>query len=328
MKKEITKQISKRFLSSIVTLFLLITFIFFLIRLSPGDPSQKYLSPELSPALAQKVSESFNLNEPLITQYFSFIKNLIKGDLGYSYNYRIPVWEVIWKYLPFTLIFASLVFVTQIFISFILAYFSIKKLNTFFDKLLNRLSILFFVTPVFVVGLFLILIFSVQLNLFPTAGLSSFVSSEYNIFNKIIDYVMHLILPLITLSLGGIAVFYKYLRDNIVNVMKEPFVLNLRANGFTENQIFFRHIIPNAINPLISIAGIELGLLLGGTLITEVIFALPGFGRLMINSILLRDYPLIVGCSFIAASLIILSNFAADILKFKIDKRMFQEING
>ncbi len=328
MNKKITIQILKRLLSSIITIFLLLTFIFFLVRLSPGDPTQKYLSPELSPALAQKVSESFNLNEPVITQYFSFIKNLVQGDFGYSYNYRIPVWDVIWEYLPFTLIFASIVFLFQMLFSFLLAIFSIKHLNSFIDKLLTKISILLFVTPVFVVGLFLVLIFSVQLNLFPTSGLSSFDSSGYNIFQKIFDYAIHLALPLLTLSLGGIAVFYKYLRDNIVSVMNEPFVLNLRANGFTENQILMRHIIPNAINPLISIAGIELGLLLGGTLITEVIFALPGFGRLMINSILLRDYPLIVGCSFIAAIVIILSNFAADIIKFKIDKRMFQEING
>jgi peptide/nickel transport system permease protein len=328
MNKKITIQILKRLLSSIITIFLLLTFIFFLIRLSPGDPTQKYLSPELSPALAQKVSESFNLNEPVIAQYFSFIKNLAQGDFGYSYNYRIPVWDVIWEYFPFTLIFASIVFLFQMLISFLLAIFSIKHLNSFIDKLLTKISILLFVTPVFVVGLFLVLIFSVQLNLFPTSGLSSFDSSGYNIFQKIFDFVIHLALPLLTLSLGGIAVFYKYLRDNIVSVMNEPFILNLRANGFTENQILMRHIIPNAINPLISIAGIELGLLLGGTLITEVIFALPGFGRLMINSILLSDYPLIVGCSFIAAIVIILSNLAADIIKFKIDKRMFQEING
>jgi peptide/nickel transport system permease protein len=176
--------------------------------------------------------------------------------------------------------------------------------------------------------LFLVLIFSVQLNLLPTSGLSSFSSADNNFFNRIFDYAVHLILPLLTLSLGGIAVFYKYLRDNIVNIMEEPFVLNLRANGYSENIILLRHVIPNAINPLISIAGIEFGLLLGGTVITEVIFALPGFGRLMINSIFLRDYPLIVGCSFIAAIVIIFSNFAADLIKFKIDKRMFQEING
>lgn len=167
MNKKITKQILKRLLSSIITIFLLLTFIFFLVRLSPGDPTQKYLSPELSPALAQKVSESFNLNDPVITQYFSFIKNLVQGDFGYSYNYRIPVWDVIWEYLPFTLIFASIVFLFQMLFSFLLAIFSIKHLNSFIDKLLTKISILLFVTPVFVVGLFLVLIFSVQLNLFP-----------------------------------------------------------------------------------------------------------------------------------------------------------------
>jgi peptide/nickel transport system permease protein len=328
MKKEIGSKILKRLISSAVTILLLVTFIFFLVRISPGDPTQKYLSPELSPELAQKVSESFNLNEPVIEQYLSFITNLVQGDFGYSYNYRIPVWDVIWEYLPFTIIFASIVFIFQILISFLLAIYSVKHVNSIVDRLLTKISMLLFVTPVFVTGLFLVLIFSVQLNLLPTSGLSSFSSADNNFFNRIFDYAVHLILPLLTLSLGGIAVFYKYLRDNIVNIMEEPFVLNLRANGYSENIILLRHVIPNAINPLISIAGIEFGLLLGGTVITEVIFALPGFGRLMINSIFLRDYPLIVGCSFIAAIVIIFSNFAADLIKFKIDKRMFQEING
>ena len=196
------------------------------------------------------------------------------------------------------------------------------------DKLLNKIAILLYVTPVFVIGLFLVLIFSVKINLFPSSGLSSLDNYEFSFFEKIIDYAHHLVLPLITISLGGIAIFYKYLRDNIVNVMQEPFVTNLQANGFSSKIIFLKHVLPNAINPLISIAGIELGLLLSGTLITEVIFSLPGFGRLMIDSIMLRDYPIIVGCSFVASVAIVFSNFATDLIKFKIDKRMIQEING
>ncbi|MBL1212139.1 MAG: ABC transporter permease [Ignavibacteriae bacterium] len=328
MKNNIYAKILKRFFSSLLTIFLIITFIFILVRISPGDPTQKYISPELSPQLKESVAESFNLNEPLPLQYLSFVINLAKGDFGISYNHRMPVLKVIWEFLPFTLIFAAIVFIFQILVSLFLAIYSVKNINGFVDKLLNKLAILFYVTPVFVAGLFLVLIFSVQLNLFPSSGLSSFNSYDQSFLNKLIDYAHHLFLPLITLSLGGIAIFYKYLRDNIVNVMQEPFVLNLHANGYSNKKIFFKHILPNAVNPLISIAGIELGLLLSGTLITEVIFSLPGFGRLMIDSIMLRDYPLVVGCSFIASVAVVFSNLAADLIKFKIDKRMIQEING
>jgi len=129
-------------------------------------------------------------------------------------------------------------------------------------------------------------------------------------------------LPLITLSIPGIAEFYKYLRDNFEEINNKSFVENLRAHGLRESEIIRKHIIPNSINPLISIAGVELGLLLGGALITEVIFALPGMGRLTVNAIFARDYPLIVGCTFVSGVLVIITNLLADVVKAKLDKRV------
>ena len=121
-------------------------------------------------------------------------------------------------------------------------------------------------------------------------------------------------------------IFYKYLRDNFDSVSQKSFVVFLRTLGVNNNEILKKHIIPNAFGPLISVAGVQLGLLLSGALITEVIFGLPGMGRLAVNAILLRDYPLVVGCTFISGVLIILSNFLADLVKAKIDKRLVKEI--
>jgi peptide/nickel transport system permease protein len=135
-----------------------------------------------------------------------------------------------------------------------------------------------------------------------------------------------MVLPLVTLSLGGIIVFYKYLRDNLVEVYNKSFVENLRMHGFSEKEITKKHVIPNAISPLISVAGVELGLLFGGALITEVIFSLPGMGRLTVNAILSRDYPLVIGCTFIAGILVIITNLVADLIKAKLDKRLVKGI--
>jgi peptide/nickel transport system permease protein len=121
-----------------------------------------------------------------------------------------------------------------------------------------------------------------------------------------------------------VAVYYKYLRENLEDVYNNTFVLNLRAHGFTEKEITRKHVVPNAINPLISVAGVELGILFGGALVTEVIFGLPGMGRLTVNAILSRDYPLVIGCTFISGVLVILSNLAADLIKFRIDKRLLK----
>ncbi len=304
----------------------MITFLFFLLRISPGDPSQKFLSPDLSPKLATLVKESFNLNAPLISQYETFLLNLCKGDFGISYTYRIPVVEVIKQFLPFTIIFSLISFSVQISAGFLLAFISVKKINGFADKTISRLSLMIYALPSFVIGVSLIFIFSGWLNLFPSSGLTSFDSDSYSFFQKLLNYGSHLILPVITLSLGGIAVYYKYLRDNLEEVYNKPFVENLRAHGFDEKYINRKHVIPNAVNPLISVAGVELGLLFGGALITEVIFALPGMGRLTVNAILSRDYPLVTGCSFVAGVLVIITNLAADMLKAKLDKRVVKGI--
>ena len=131
---------------------------------------------------------------------------------------------------------------------------------------------------------------------------------------------------MITLSLAGIAVLYKYLRDNFDSIKYSSFIINLRANGTSENEIFKKHLLPNAIQPLISIAGIEFGILLGGALLTEVIFSLPGMGRLTVGAILNRDFPLVIACSFIAGLMMILSNLFADLIKIKMDKRFIKEL--
>lgn len=299
-----------------------------MLRISPGGPEQKFISPQLNTELMQRVRESFNLDKPVVQQYSAFLINLIQGDFGVSYNYRRPVADVIMDYLPFTLSFAFIVVVVQLILGFLLSFISINKINSRTDKFISKFTLLFFSIPTFVAGVFLIYIFSERLNLFPSSGLKSINHSEMNLPQQVIDYVIHLVLPVITLCIGGIAVYYRYLRDNLEEIYNKPFVLNLRSSGVSEKEITLKHVIPNAVNPLITITGIDLGLLLSGALITEVIFGLPGMGRLTVTAILTRDYPLVLGCTFIAGVFIIITNLAADILKAKIDKRLIKGISG
>ena len=232
--------------------------------------------------------------------------------------------SVIKEYLPFTIIFASISFIIQVLTGFLLALITVKKRNGFLDRTVSKISLAVYATPSFVIGVILIFIFSEKINLFPSSGLRSFDASSFSFFQSFADYFNHLALPIITLSLPGIAIFYKYLRDNFEGVYSKQFIINLRALGFTEKEITKKHVVPNAINPLISVAGIELGILFSGALITEVIFALPGMGRLTINAILTRDYPLVLGCSLVAGILIIMSNLAADIIRANLDKRLLK----
>ncbi len=326
MKKDFYWAIIKRIASSILVLLLLVTFIFLLVRLAPGNPAQKFLSPELSPELAQNVIRSFGLDQPIYVQYFSFVKNLFSGDFGISYNYRQPVFTVVKDYFLFTLIFSSISFIIQLMLGYLLVKYSFSKQGKLVDRFLSKFSIMLFSVPTFVIGLVLVYFFSVKLDVLPTSGIKSIYHDDFNYFEKLKDYFIHLILPMITLSLAGVAVFYKYLRDNLDSIKNASFILNLRANGFTKKEIFREHLLPNAIQPLISIAGIEFGILLGGALLTEVIFSLPGMGRLTITAILNRDFPLVIACSFIAGLMMIISNLAADIVKIKMDKRFIKEL--
>ena len=324
MNKEFLKALSKRITSSLITLFFLISFLFILIRISPGDPTQKFLSAEFSPELIKKITADFKLDRPLYEQYLNFVVNIFQGDLGISYNYRMPVLNVVWQFLSFTLLFALISFIIQMIVSFFLALKSIRKKGKTFDKVVSKFSLIIYATPAFVLGVFLIYIFSVQLNLFPSSGAKSLDIGSFTVAGKIGDYFWHLTLPLITLSSAGIAMYYKYLRDNLEEIYQQPFIINLRASGYEEKVILKKHVLPNAVRPLISVAGVDLGLLLGGALITEIIFGLPGMGRLMMSSIFERDYPLIIGCAFIAGLLIIVTNLLADLLKMKLDKRMIK----
>ena len=326
LNSQIVKTISLRLFSSLVTLFLLISFLFFLIRLAPGNPTDKYVSAKLGTELSERVAEKFSLNQPVADQYFAFVSNIFKGDLGVSYNYRLPVFDVIWEYFSFTLFFASIAFIIQISLSIWLALRVVRKKNKLLENFTSNFSLFVYSIPAFVLGVTLIYLFSVHLELFPISGLKSLDHDSLPFFSRMFDQLHHLILPLVTLSAGGVALFYKYAKESLDEIKSQTFVLNLRASGLNENVIFKKHILPNAIRPLISVAGVELGILLGGTLITEVIFSLPGMGRLAIDSILSRDYPLVIGCVFTAGAVMIVANFLADLVKLKIDKRMIKGI--
>ena len=317
----------KRLSSYIFTLFLLVSLIFILLRLAPGDPTLKFISPVMSPLLSENVKHSFALDRSVAEQYFYFIKNILSGDFGISYNYRIPVTEVISGPLTFTLIFASISFSIQVSFSFLLAFLIKKIRGGFLDRLLSRLSFFIYSIPTMIIGLVLIYFFSVKLNILPSSDLHSMDFNDLSVIEKILDYFSHLILPLLTLSIPGALLFYSYLRNSIETTYQKNYVLFLRANGTDEKTIFKKHVIPNSIGPLLSIFGTELGILLSGALITETIFSLPGMGRLTVTAILTRDYPLVVGSVFISGVFVLLANFLADTIKVKFDKRLNTELN-
>lgn len=325
MNRKLYVILLKRIINSLVVLFFSISFIFLLLRISPGDPAAKFISPGLSPQLVERVRESFNLNSSLIDQYIIFVRNFLKLDLGFSYTFKLPVTYVILQYLPFTVVFALICFFVQICLSLVLLLITGKRRNRFIDKFTSYFFLSVYSIPVFIIGLVLLYLFAFRLNILPSSGAQS-IGDFPNIFERAVDSLRHLILPVLTLSIPGTALFYTYLRENAESVYNKTFILYLRSMGISESEILRKHVIPNAVTPMISIAGIELGLLFSGAVITEIIFGLPGIGRLAMDAVFARDYPLITGLTFISGVLITFTNLAADYLKFRNDKRLQKEI--
>ncbi|MCL4278661.1 MAG: ABC transporter permease, partial [Ignavibacteriaceae bacterium] len=245
-----------RILSSLLTLFLLVSLLFFLIRLSPGDPSDKYISAKLGNVLSKKVEQEFSLNQPITQQYISFVSNIFRGELGISYNYHQPVFKVIWEYFSFTIIFALLSFSIQISLSIWLAIKVSRKKNRVAEKLTENLALFVYSIPAFVLGVGLILIFSVEIDLLPISSVQSIDYDEMNFLSQLLDLLSHLILPLITLSVPGIAMFYKYIKESMDEVVHKTFITNLKSSGVNDKIIFRKHVLPNALKPLISVAGV------------------------------------------------------------------------
>ncbi|HZW40373.1 MAG TPA: ABC transporter permease [Ignavibacteriaceae bacterium] len=328
MNKTILKLLLKRIASSLLLIFLIITILFFLLRISPGSPVQKFISEDFSIELSQKIKSNFQLDKTLFEQYGSFIAQAVKLDFGTSYNYNLPVFSVIKDYLIFTVIFSFISLIVQIKAGSLFAFISVYKKNKYLNGVLDSVAIFSFALPSFLLGLLLIYIFSIILGILPSNGLTSINHDDLSVLGKFWDYVIHLILPVLSLSLTGTFIFYKYIKESVSEVSRKNFILNLQAIGEKKSKIILYHVLPNSINPILTIAGLELGALLSGSLITEVLFGLPGMGRLTITAILTRDYPLVIGCTFISGLLIIFANLLADFLKTVFDKRIINTLNN
>lgn len=326
MSSEFAKILVKRIISSVIILFLVISFIFILIHVSPGNPSQKFISPTLNQKLFEEIRDSYKLKDSLIDQYLVFLANSVSGDFGISFNYRKPVWDVIQKYFTFTIIFGIVSFVFQILISFMLVFISIKLRNTLFQKFITNMNLILYSTPVFVSGILLIYIFSFHFHILPSSGIKSFNTGTQSFVMNVIDYLRHLILPFIVSSFTAIPIYYKYLYGSIKDLGKSNFVKNLELMGVSKRTILIKNILPNSLGTLISVAGVELGVLLSGSVIVETIFGLPGMGRLTLSAVITRDYPLVIGAAVLSSLIILVVNLLADVLKVYIDKRLLKSV--
>jgi peptide/nickel transport system permease protein len=299
-----------RLLLLLPTLLGALTLVFALIHLIPGDPVEIMLGETATSTDKQELRRDLGLDQPLLTQYRNFLTNLATGDLGRSLYEQASVGEIIAAHLPATLELALCAMIAALLISFPLAILAASNRGHWLDRGALLFSLFGLSLPNFWLGPLLMMVFSIQLGWAPVSGRGG---------------LSHLFLPALTLGLGMAAILTRILRASLLQTMHEDFVRTARAKGLAEKQVWLKHTLRHALMSTITIVSLQFGALLAGSLITETIFSWPGIGRLTVQAIQTRDYPLVQGCVLVIAVSYLLVNFVTDLLYKLADPRVSYE---
>lgn len=302
--------IVKRVLSIIPIILGVSIITFLMVHLLPVDPAEAYLRLSkipISDEAVQLVRTELGLDQPLYTQYLNWLNGAIRLDFGSSYITKNPVWEEMMNYLPATLELTFSSIILAFLISLPIGIFSALYKDRLFDHFSRTLSFIGAATPSFCLGFLFIYIFSLKLGYFPVSGRGG---------------LLHLILPSLTLALASVAVYTRMLRGSTIDELHQPYVLYARARGIREKVIIGKHVLKNAITPLITTMGMHIGHKLSGSIIVENVFAWPGMGRYFVNALSARDYPVILCYVVLVTTIIIICNLLIDIFHAVIDPRV------
>ncbi len=319
MKRYLIRRVSQ----AIVVLVLIACVNFLILNLAPGDlvdvlagesgaGDQHYL---------QALREQYGLDRPLYIQLFQYLSNLLQLNLGYSFRFNLPVRELILMRLPATLLlmFSSLAIALLGGITFGAA--AARAPRSLRDSLISTAAMLAYSTPLFWAGLMLIILFSVKLGVLPSGGMQT-VDGPKDVYDTVIDVARHLVLPSITLALFYMATYTRLMRASMLEIYNMDFVRTAKAKGLTPLEVAYRHVVPNSILPLISLFGVQLGSVLGGSIVVEVVFGWPGLGTLAFDALFQRDINLLMGILFLSSVLVIVVNLAIDLLYSWLDPRI------
>jgi peptide/nickel transport system permease protein len=300
-----------------VPLLLGITVIcFFVMHLAPGKPTdlQTQMNPKASAEMKQRLMKLYELDKPVHLQYWSWLKKLSRGDLGTSFSSdHRPVADKILERLPITITINVLSLLIIIAIAVPIGVLSAVHQDSLFDKITAVIVFIGFAVPTFWLALLLMIFFGIHLGWLPISGLRSLNYEYLSTWGQLTDLARHLILPVFISAFGGLAGLSRYMRANMLEVIRQDYILTARAKGLSERQVIYRHALRNALLPAITILGLSIPGLIGGSVIFETIFAIPGMGQLFYMSVMARDYPVVMGILLIGAILTLAGNLIADV---------------
>lgn len=310
-----TRYIIRRLIHALFIIWGVATLVFFLIRAIPGDPVVQMLGQEYTPEAAEALRDKLGLDEPVYIQYVKWFGNLLRGDLGGSIATGETVVGAIKTGLPKTLSITLVAFVIAVLIAVPAGIIAALKRNSFFDYLVSVIAFFGVSMPSFWFDIILILIFAVHLGWLPAIG---YVSPSDGLW----PWLKHLLLPGFAVGLGYAAILMRFVRAGLLEVLGSDYIRTARAKGLSEQAVVVRHAMRNSLIPVITIAGIQLALLLSGAVIIEIVFSIRGMGRILVGAIFDKDYPIVQGIILVTAVIFVMANLIVDILYTFLDPRI------
>ena len=301
------KFVLKRLLMLIPVLIGVTLLVFLILNMAPGDPAKVILGEQATPEQIAELREQMGLNDPVLVQYGRYIVKLVQGDMGDSYKTKGPVSEEVFNRFPNTIQLTVAAMLIAIVVAIPLGVIAAVKQNTIFDGVSMIIALIGVSMPIFWLGLLLILLFSLRLGWFPVSGKSGFSS---------------IVLPAIALGFNHMASIARTTRSSMLETIRQDYIRTVRAKGVAHGVVIRKHALKNALIPVITVIGLQIGYMLGGSVLTETVFAWPGVGRLMVDSINGRDIPMVMGCIILVCATFSLVNLAVDILYGFVDPRI------
>jgi len=313
----------RRLLQAVPVILAILALNFLLLHLAPGDAAQ-VLAGEAGSASSEymaQLRERFGLDEPVWIRLLLYMKSMLSLHLGFSFRHNMPVLDLILQRLWPTLLLMGVTLVLSVGAGIVLGLLAAARVGSWRDTLISILALISYATPLFWIGLMLIVVFSLKLDWLPTSGMET-VAAFHEGWARVADIARHLVLPAITLSLFYMALYTRLMRAAVLEQAGMDYVATARAKGLSEGRITRTHILRNAILPVVTMAGVQTGGLLGGSIVVETVFAWPGLGLLAFQSLFARDFNLLMGIFFLSASLVVLVNLAVDLLYTFLDPRI------
>ena len=315
--------IAQRIGKAVIVLLAIVVLNFFLIRMAPGDPAL-VMAGEAGAGdqiFVAQLRDKFGLDKPLPVQLYLYMKGIVSLDLGFSFRQQMPVAKLILDRLPATLLLTGTAFAISLAFGVLFGTLAARRAGSWMDTAITVLALIFYATPLFWIALMAILLFSVALDWLPSFGYET-IGAHYTGLAHVLDVGAHLIMPAATIGLFFMATYTRMTRASMLEVNRLDFVKTARAKGLSDNVIQRRHVLRNALLPVVTLAGVHAGTLIGGAVLTETVFAWPGIGRLMYEALLQRDYNLLLGVFVVCSAMVLIFNLVTDLIYRMVDPRI------